>query len=58
VIIREENKNEAALDKATELTHDEEFFGDCQLATGYSVEGFQGTSRMRIWGDGTHRLPR
>jgi hypothetical protein len=49
---------EAALDRASELTHNGDNFGDCQLNEGFPLQGFEGTSRMRIWGDMSHRLPR
>jgi hypothetical protein len=49
---------EAALNRASEITHNGDNFGDCPLTEGFPLYGFQGTSRMRIWGDVSHRLPR
>jgi len=52
----------AALDKASELTHDGDNFGDCPLDNGYlaynPLTRNDEQSKMRIYGDMSVRLPR
>jgi hypothetical protein len=50
-----------ALDAATEETHTQASFGDCQLYTGYLMPDVENngqpvTSYMRVWGDGNLTL--
>lgn len=50
-----------ALDAATEETHWQSSFGDCQLYTGYIMldpydQGETVTCYMRVWGDGNQKL--
>jgi hypothetical protein len=52
----------AALDQASRDTHDGSSFVQCQLYNGYwqwnPINSTWDLNRMRVWGDGNHKLPR